>query len=343
MLHGLLAALGVALGVAGNIGNGGGQLLHSAGLLGSALGQSLRTGGHLLGAGRDLLGAEINLREGIAEVAVNGADGLQHGAQITDIELLSFCTAVEVAAAHLLQQEADVADDPGEDVLTGSQSPAHLAQLVLALIVHRNVQVALAETHQGHAHLLGGNHNALDDDTGNADHNNGGDNQGHYDSDHGNVGDGGLPLNDGLLLGLEPGGQGVAGGSRLVQGGGAVLHDHLGRLLLIGADRLADGDSLRLPALNQIQEGIQLGSVLQGVDAVQLVQGLGQHIDLAVRGVNAGHVAGQNRVAQVTGGTVVINAALRRQLSGLDIPVQNIGVLPLLYAHENQRHNNNDR
>ena len=292
MVNGLLAALGVALGTAGNLGNGGGQLLNGAGLLGSALRQGLGAGGHLVGAGGNLLAAEVNLGQGVAEAAVDDADGLQHAAQLADIQLLRLGAAVEVAVAHLLQKAAGILDHAVQSVLAASQCVAHFAQLTLALIVHRDVQLALAEAHQGDPDLLHRDHDALDDDERKPDHHEGRNDHRYNDGNDRDHGNRVLPLNDLRLFRLEPRGQRIAGGGGLGQGGRAGGYDHIGGLLLVRPGRLANFFGLGLPVLHQRDKVVQLRLILQGINAVQLCQLRFQLADFAVGCVNAAHVAG---------------------------------------------------
>jgi hypothetical protein len=67
-----------------------------------------------------------------------------------------------------------------------------------------------------------------------------------------------------------------------------------------------------------------------------------QLADFAVGVINIAHVPGQDRVPQVAGGNVVADPALGYLHVGLDVLIQDIGVLPLLYAHQNQGDNDNN-
>ena len=267
MVNGLFAAFGVALGTGGNLGDGGGQCLNGAGLLRRALGQGLGAGGHLVGAGGNLLAAEADLCQGVAEAAVDDADGLEHAAQLAHVQFLYLGPAVKVSVAHLLQKTAGILDHTDQGMLAAPQGVAHLAQLALALIVHRNIQLALAEAHQGGPDLLRGDHDALDNQERDPDDHQRRNDHSHDDRDDRDGRDHILLADDVRLRRLELLGQGIASGCGLGQDGRAIVHDHRGRLALVGPGRLADIFRLGLPVFHQLDKVVQLRLVVQGVYA----------------------------------------------------------------------------
>ncbi len=340
MAHGLLAVLGVLAGVVGDVRDGGGELLHGAGLLGGALGQGLGAGGNLLGSGGNLLGALVDLNQGVAEAAVDGTHGGQDAAQCADVYILVLGAHVEVALAHFLQQAADVADALAQDLLTGAQGVAHLAQLVAALIVHIDVQLALAEAVQGAMYLTHGGHNAPNDAQGHAQHHGCGNNHDRHNDAQSDVGEGVLLLDNVLLRGPQGVGQGVARLSHLIEHRGTAGDDHLTGPVAVGTGHGDDFTGLLLPLLHKSREGVQLGLVVQGIHAGQPGQLLAQLADFALGGIQAAGIAGQHPVAQIAGGNVIIDAALGDQLVGSHIAVQNIRICALLRIHQNQRCDN---
>ena len=231
-------------------------------------------------------------------------------------------------------------------MLAGAQGVAHLAQLAAAVVIHGDVQLALAEAAEGHVNLLHRHHNALDDDQGHPQHHNGGDHQRGHNHADGDVGGQGLLVNDLVLLILELLGQGVALGGRILKPGGAVAGDEGGSLsaalLSIAPGHIDDLLGLDLPRLHRIHKGVQLGPILQRVFALQRGQILLQLVDLGKGVVQVGHIAAQHRVPQAASGDVVVDTALRHNIVRADIVVKDTGILALLNGHQDNRRDDND-
>ena len=90
--------------------DGGGQLLDGGGLLRCALGQSLGTVGHLLAAGIDLLGRNLNLAQGIAHGGLHVPHGPQDVGVVANIGLAMLGFHSEIALGQLLHAVVDIAD-----------------------------------------------------------------------------------------------------------------------------------------------------------------------------------------------------------------------------------------
>lgn len=221
-----------------------------------------RAGGHLLGAGGHLLGAYVDLSQRVAQVAVDLADGLQNSAQSAHILVGSAAADVEVAVGHLAQQVADVFNHSGERILAAAQRVAHIAQLVLALVIHGDVQLALAEAHEGLADLLGRLHDALDQLEGGAQNQDG--SHDHHHDDHAE-GDQAVALLSVLRIVLCLGQQLVDRlclGRHIIELGGAAILDQADRGLAVAAvDGVKNGGQLIAPLVDSGDIVLQLGLI----------------------------------------------------------------------------------
>ena len=229
-----------------------------------------------------------------------------------------------------------------ENLLTGTQGVAHLAQLVLAAELHRHAQVALAEAHQSGADLVAGFGNAPDD-LGRYQHHDQGCDHHHRNND--NDADGGrsvLLLNDLLLSALELGSQivtGRGGGSQL---GRTLIHDHGNGTLAVCTGYLNDILGLFAPLRHGIDEGIELGLVIHGEAFIKLRNGCLQGSHLGLGSIQVAHIAGEDSVPQVPGGDIVVDAALGSPLVGLYVVVDDVLIGALLGIHHHQG-GDNDR
>ena len=343
LMQGHFAIFGVLLGTVGDLGNGSGQLLHGAGLLGSALCQSLGAGGHLLRTGGHLLGAQVDLSQGVAQVVVDLADGLQNSAQSTHILVGSAAADIEVAVGHLAQQVADVFNNSGERILTAAQRVAHIAQLVLAFVIHGDVQLALAEAHEGLADLLGRLHDALDQLESGAQNQDG--SHGQHRDDHADGKQAAALLSvHSLVLRL---GQQIVDclclGRHIIELGGAAILDQADRGLAVAAvDGVKNAGQLVAPFVDGVNIVLQLG-LIQRIDLLQRFD-LGIHIgkNLVDTGLQLGiaAVAGfQGHIADVPGGDVGVHTDLREGAVGADLILQDVIVSCSLGIHLQQRCN----
>ena len=246
-LAGLLGGDGGALGVLRDIGNGGGQLLHRAGLLGGALCQGLGAVGHLVGAGGHLVGGLGDIGDGLAHTQDKLVDALLDGGQVAGEHGSEL--HVEVALGHLAGGAGDVLNHAVEHLLAGAQGVTHLTQLILTGVVDGNRQVALAEAHQSAPDLGAGLHNALDELGSHRQHDQSGHNHHHHNYNNSDGGGQVLLVNNLPLSCLQVLGQSRAGIGGGIQSRGTLIDDHLRRAVSVGLYNLSNHLGLFRPGI----------------------------------------------------------------------------------------------
>ena len=341
LLHavpGFLSGRGGLLGGIGDIGNGGAELLHGAGLLGSTLSQGLGAVGHLVRPGGHLVRRLGDVGNRLAHADDELVDAVVDGFQIAGEA--GGQLHVEVALGHLVRAVRDILNDAVKHLLAGTQGVAHLAQLVLAHKAHGDGQVALAEAHQSTAHLRAGLNDTSDDPNRHQQHHHSGNHHHADDADDLNSGIAVLLINNFLLRGGQRRGQIVSSCSGSHQLGGAGLRNHGNSALAVCTGCRTDLVGLLTPLCYGGSEGIQQGLVVQGINVPKLLNVGFQLAHLAESVVNIAHIAGEHRVPQASGGDIVGNAALGRLVVGLYVLVDNVGIGTLLGAHHHQAHNN---
>ena len=240
---------------------------------------------------------------------------------------------------------ADIADDLAENILAGTQRVAHLAQLVLALELHGNGQIALAEAHQSLLHLSGGLCDALDNLEGHHQHDNRRDNHHYNNSNQSNVGGHVLIFDNFVLLILQVLSQLGAGLSSLIQGGSTLTDDHLRRPEPVCPHNGGNLLGLCRPALQRIDKVVKQGAVGQfrRIGVLHILYPRAQLIQLGSNRGELVYIAGQSHVPQVTGGHVIVDPAVSNQRIGFDIVINDVFCIGILLdVHHNQRGDDDD-
>ena len=103
-------------------------------MLGSALGQSLRACGNLLGTSSDLVGSGVDVAHCCTKLVVDIAEICKQLSEITYIEVLALCGVyIQISACHGFQDTSDIADNVVECVDNRLGSLGKSAGFVLAV------------------------------------------------------------------------------------------------------------------------------------------------------------------------------------------------------------------
>ena len=130
-MAGFPGSLSGLFGVGGDFVDGGGQLLHRAGLLGGPLRQGLGAVGHLVGACGHLLGAHLDLAHCVVQLRLNAVQGLLDGSEIAHIFLLDAVS--QVAAGYGVQHAGDFADVGPQALDSFPENLGQIAHLVVGV------------------------------------------------------------------------------------------------------------------------------------------------------------------------------------------------------------------
>ena len=215
--------VGAALGGGVNLVDGGGQLLHGAGLLCGALGQGLGPHRHLIRAGRNLVGGVDDFGHGAAQVIHQLLQVVPDGGKLPGV--VHRGGDGQIARLQGFGDPGDVPDDVVDDLLGGAHGPAEVADLVVGGVRDCVRQIALAEGGNSLFRLLQGaeddtDHAQVQEETGQ--HNQNGEN----DDDNPDKGDiAGGPGGLRIAFAADLVHQRVAGSHNLVQKGGALVFD----------------------------------------------------------------------------------------------------------------------